>query len=105
MGLACANAVLAVHCNYHNNTWSVHVDKNACIIMYVHAHVTAPVCHQVSTTVQRPSPTTLWYHNHASSFRGSPTDKQEEARMDKKGREGEEGKMGGRMNCLAFEHT
>ncbi len=32
-----------------------------------------PVCHHVSTTVQRPSPTTLLYHRHASSFRGSPT--------------------------------
>lgn len=32
-----------------------------------------PVCHQVSTTGQRPSPTTLWYHSHASVLMGSPT--------------------------------
>jgi hypothetical protein len=32
------------------------------------------VCHQVSTTGQRPSPTTLWYHSHASGLIGSPTE-------------------------------
>lgn len=32
-----------------------------------------PVCHQVSTTGQRPSPTTVWYHSQASVLMGSPT--------------------------------
>ena len=31
------------------------------------------VCHQVSAIGQRPSPTTLKYHSHASGFIGSPT--------------------------------
>ena len=31
------------------------------------------VCHQVSTTGQRPSPTTWWYQRHASGLMGSPT--------------------------------
>ena len=31
------------------------------------------VCHQVSTMGQRPSPTTRWYHSHASGLIGSPT--------------------------------
>ena len=31
------------------------------------------VCHQVSTIGQRPSPTTSWYHIHASGLIGSPT--------------------------------
>ena len=31
------------------------------------------VCHQVSTTGQRPSPTTRQYHSHASGLIGSPT--------------------------------
>src|SRR5260370_36561128 len=32
------------------------------------------VCHQVSTIGQRRSPTTRWYHSHASGLIGSPTD-------------------------------
>ena len=32
------------------------------------------VCHQVSTTGQRPSPTTRWYHSQASGLIGSPTE-------------------------------
>src|SRR3977135_2098532 len=32
------------------------------------------VCHQVSTIGQRPSPTTRWYHSHASGLIGSPTE-------------------------------
>ncbi len=32
------------------------------------------VCHQVSTMGQRPSPTTRWYHSHASGLIGSPTE-------------------------------
>ena len=32
------------------------------------------VCHQVSTTGQRPPPTTFWYQIHASGLMGSPTD-------------------------------
>src|SRR5579871_1834477 len=32
------------------------------------------VCHHVSTIGQRPPPTTLWYHIHASGLIGSPTD-------------------------------
>src|SRR3984885_14838076 len=37
--------------------------------------IVAPVsvCHQVSTTGQRPPPMTLWYHIHASGLIGSPT--------------------------------
>src|SRR3954464_15486939 len=31
------------------------------------------VCHQVSTTGQRPPPTTLWYQIQASGLIGSPT--------------------------------
>ena len=31
------------------------------------------VCHQVSTIGQRWSPTTRWYHSHASGLIGSPT--------------------------------
>jgi hypothetical protein len=31
------------------------------------------VCHQVSTTAQRPSPTTSWYHRQVSGLMGSPT--------------------------------
>ena len=31
------------------------------------------VCHQVSTTGQRPPPMTLWYHIQASGLIGSPT--------------------------------
>src|SRR5246127_6002946 len=31
------------------------------------------VCHHVSTIGQRPSPTTRWYHSHASGLIGSPT--------------------------------
>src|ERR1039458_423883 len=31
------------------------------------------VCHQVSTMGQRDSPTTVWYHIHASGLIGSPT--------------------------------
>src|ERR1700722_10800020 len=31
------------------------------------------VCHQVSTIGQRSSPTTRWYHSHASGLIGSPT--------------------------------
>ncbi len=31
------------------------------------------VCHQVSTIGQRLSPTTRWYHSHASGLIGSPT--------------------------------
>src|ERR1051325_7369197 len=32
------------------------------------------VCHQVSTTGQRPFPTTRWYHIQASGLIGSPTE-------------------------------
>ena len=32
------------------------------------------VCHQGSTTAQRPSPTTSWYHIHTSGLIGSPTE-------------------------------
>lgn len=32
------------------------------------------VCQNVSTTAQRPPPTTEWYHRHASGLMGSPTD-------------------------------
>ena len=32
------------------------------------------VCHQVSTTGQRPPPMYLWYHIHASGLIGSPTE-------------------------------
>ena len=32
------------------------------------------VCHQVSTIGQRRSPTTRWYHSHASGLIGSPTE-------------------------------
>ena len=31
------------------------------------------VCHHVSTIGQRRSPTTSWYHSHASGLIGSPT--------------------------------
>src|SRR5438093_4645396 len=31
------------------------------------------VCHHVSTIGQRPRPTLLWYHIHASGLIGSPT--------------------------------
>src|ERR671934_2206636 len=31
------------------------------------------VCHQVSTTGQRPPPIYVWYHTHASGLIGSPT--------------------------------
>src|SRR5258708_35651872 len=31
------------------------------------------VCHQVSTIGQRPPPTTVWYHIHASGLIASPT--------------------------------
>ena len=31
------------------------------------------VCHQVSTTGQRPSPTTSWYQRQTSGLMGSPT--------------------------------
>ena len=31
------------------------------------------VCHHVSTMGQRLSPTTRWYHDHASGLMGSPT--------------------------------
>ena len=31
------------------------------------------VCHHVSTTAQRPSPTTSWYHFQISGLIGSPT--------------------------------
>ena len=49
--------------------------------LHIHCYVSVnikteyrlPVCHQVSTTGQRPSPTTLWYHSHASVLIGSPT--------------------------------
>lgn len=33
----------------------------------------SPVCHQVSTSVHRPSPTTLCSHSQASWLIGSPT--------------------------------
>ena len=39
------------------------------------------VCHQVSTTGQRPSPTTRWYHIQASGLIGSPTDAEEPQRL------------------------
>ena len=32
------------------------------------------VCHQVSTTGERPSPTTRYYQSQASGLMGSPTD-------------------------------
>ena len=32
------------------------------------------VCHQVSTTGQRPPPMTRWYHSHALGLIGSPTE-------------------------------
>ena len=32
------------------------------------------VCHQVSTTAQRPSPTTSWYQRQISGLMGSPTE-------------------------------
>jgi hypothetical protein len=32
------------------------------------------VCHQVSTTAHRPSPTTSWYQSHTSGLIGSPTE-------------------------------
>ena len=32
------------------------------------------VCHQVSTTGQRPPPITWWYHSHAFGLIGSPTE-------------------------------
>ena len=32
------------------------------------------VCHQVSITAQRPSPTTSWYHCQAPGLIGSPTE-------------------------------
>ncbi len=32
------------------------------------------VCHQVSTTGQRPPPMWRWYHIHASGLMGSPTE-------------------------------
>jgi hypothetical protein len=32
------------------------------------------VCHQVSTTGQRPPPMTVWYQIHASGLMGSPTE-------------------------------
>ena len=32
------------------------------------------VCHQVSTTAQRLSPTTSWYHCQTSGLIGSPTE-------------------------------
>ena len=31
------------------------------------------VCHHVSTTAQRPSPTTSWYQRQTSGLIGSPT--------------------------------
>lgn len=34
----------------------------------------SPVCHQVSTSVHLPSPTTLWSHSQASKLIGSPTE-------------------------------
>jgi len=32
------------------------------------------VCHHVSTTAQRPSPTTSWYQRQTSGLIGSPTE-------------------------------
>ena len=69
------------HTNRHQIPWKLNAQKGSskvAVTMPLHkwqiwSHRASPVCHQVSTTVHLPSPTTWWYHRHASSFRGSPT--------------------------------